>query len=140
MAYTLIIRGVLAATILLAIAAASDAGEKTIALRDHLKTTWSNELVTYPFEAAKGQCHVESVTLSGPKGSVPCQLSDVMFWPGSETLVKTAKLSFIVDLAPFGHTDLHRPIRHETGRAIANRSGGHPRQGPGGDHHDTVRS
>ncbi len=102
MPYTSAIRGVLAAIVLLGVAVTSEAGEKTIVLEDHLKTTWSKELVTYPFEPAKGQCHVESVTLSGPKGQVPCQMSDVTFWPGSETSVKPDKDQVELTTSRFG--------------------------------------
>ena len=100
MAHALVVRGVLVVTVVLGIADASEAAEKTIVLEEHLKIGWKGEFVTYPFEADEGQCHVESVTLSGPTGQIPCQLSDVTFWPESETSVKTAKLSFIVNLAP----------------------------------------
>jgi len=75
------------------------AGEKKIVLRDHIKQQWKNELVTYPFEAEKGQCHPDSIRLLGPKGPVPVQVTDVVRWPRSVT-VKSAKLSFITDLAP----------------------------------------
>jgi len=91
------------AAIVMSGAPALQAGESQIVLRDYIKQQWKNELVTFPFEAAKGQCHVDSVTLHGPKGQMPCQLSDVTFWPGSTTMVKTAKLSFITDLAPLAN-------------------------------------
>jgi len=81
-------------------AGALQAGEQTIVVQDHIKITWSNELVTYPLEAPEGQCHRDSVRVDGPKGPVACQLSEVQFWPGSKTFVKSAKLSFIVDLKP----------------------------------------
>ena len=89
-----------AATAMLALGSALSAGEQEIVLQDHLEQKWSNELVTFPFEALKGQCHRDSVTLEGPSGPVACQLSEVEGWPGSKTSVKSAKLSFVVDLAP----------------------------------------
>jgi len=75
------------------------AGEQRIVLRDHIERQWKNELVTYPFEAEKGQCHPDSIRLVGPKGPVPVQVTDVVRWAGS-TSVKSANVSFIADLAP----------------------------------------
>jgi len=72
------------------------AGEKTIVLQEHLNRRWAHQLVTYPFEGAKGECALESVSLAGPNGPLPVQLSDVVLWPGTES-VKSARLSFIVE-------------------------------------------
>jgi len=91
---------VVAATAVLSIEMNAIAGERQIVVRDQLNVKWTQELVTYPFEAAKGECHRDSVSITGPAGPVACQLSDVTFWPGSKTFVKSAKLSFIVDLKP----------------------------------------
>ena len=77
----------------------TQAGEQQIVLRDYLDQEWKKELVTYPFAAPEGACHPESVTLTGPQGAVPVQLSHIGFWPGTQW-VKSAKLSFITDLAP----------------------------------------
>jgi len=88
--------------LLLSLTGPSVAGEQKIVLQEHLKQEWKSELVTYPFEAEKGQCHPDSIRLSGPKGPVPVQVSDVVCWPRS-ALVKSAKLSFIVDLAPLAN-------------------------------------
>ena len=80
--------------------AAAQAGEKQIVLRDHLNKQWTQELLTYPFSAPRGQCHRYSLTLTDPQGRpVPVQLSDVELWPGTHS-VKAAKLSFIADLVP----------------------------------------
>src|SRR3972149_5029747 len=75
------------------------AAEQRIVLRDYIQQEWKNELVTYPFSAPEGACHPDSVTLTGPKGPVPVQLSEIELWPGSQS-VKSAKLSFIANLAP----------------------------------------
>ncbi|MHB9023895.1 MAG: hypothetical protein ACYC7E_06915 [Armatimonadota bacterium] len=75
------------------------AGETRIVLREYLKQQWTNELLTYPFSAEKGTCDARSVTLTGPQGAVPVQLSEIEYWPGTQT-VKTARLSFIASLAP----------------------------------------
>jgi len=75
-------------------------GEQELVLQDHIKIQWTRELVTFDFTADEGQCHRDSVRLEGPKGPVACQLSNVECWPGSNTFVKSAKLSFIADLAP----------------------------------------
>ena len=74
-------------------------GERQIVLRDYLNQQWTNELLSYPFSAAEGACDARSVTLTGPRGPVPVQLSEVELWPGTQS-VKTAKLSFLADLAP----------------------------------------
>ncbi|NUQ65468.1 MAG: hypothetical protein HUU20_23620, partial [Pirellulales bacterium] len=82
--------------------AAAD-GEKTveqkIVLRDYLNQPWTDELLSYPFSAPSGACDVRCVTLSGPRGPVPMQLSEIEFWPGTQS-VKSAKLLFIANLAP----------------------------------------
>jgi len=76
------------------------AGSRTITVTEPLNRTWNNELLTYPFEAPKEQCLPASVTLNGPSGAVPVQLSDVQLWPNSPSL-KSAKLSFVLPaLAP----------------------------------------
>jgi hypothetical protein len=77
----------------------SPAAEQTIVLRDYIKQAWSNELLTYPFSAPKGACLPESVTLTGPQGPLPAQLSEIEFWPDAKT-VKSARLSFIANLSP----------------------------------------
>jgi len=75
------------------------AGEHRIVLKDYVNRQWTNELLSYPFEAPQGTCHVDSVSLRGPDGPVPVQLSDVEYWPGSRT-VKSARLWLVADLAP----------------------------------------
>ncbi|MHB9025793.1 MAG: hypothetical protein ACYC7E_16770 [Armatimonadota bacterium] len=75
------------------------AAETQIVLRDYINQPWTNELLTYPFSAPQGACDARSVTLTGPRGAVPVQLSEIECWPGTRW-VKTAKLSFIADLAP----------------------------------------
>ena len=75
------------------------AGEHRIVLTEHVNRRWTNELLSYPFEATKGACHVDSVTLKGPNAPMPVQLSDIVYWPGSKT-VKSATLWLVADLAP----------------------------------------
>ena len=83
----------------LGIAVPLAAEEQTIVLRDYLRQNWTNELVTYPFVAKEGTCREGSAMLTGPRGPVAVQLSDVECWPGT-ACVKSARLSFIADLAP----------------------------------------
>jgi len=95
---------VLGLAMLIAVMAISEAptvraGEQQIVLRDYIKQEWKNELLTYPFSARQGTCHPDSVTLTGAKGPVPVQLSEIELWPGTGW-VKSAKLSFIANLAP----------------------------------------
>ena len=75
------------------------AGEQRIVLRDYIKQEWKDELLTYPFSTPKGACHPDSVALTGPRGPVPAQLSQIELWPGTHW-VKSAKLSFIANLSP----------------------------------------
>ncbi|MHB9024605.1 MAG: hypothetical protein ACYC7E_10580 [Armatimonadota bacterium] len=80
-------------------AAGVQAAEKRFMLREYIKRQWTNELLAYPFTAAKGTCVEGSLALTGPQGPVPAQLSQVQYWPGT-TFVKAARLSFIAGLAP----------------------------------------
>ncbi|MHB9023894.1 MAG: hypothetical protein ACYC7E_06910 [Armatimonadota bacterium] len=75
------------------------AGEAKIILRDYLQQQWTNELLSYPISAPKGACDASSVTLTGPQGPLPVQLSEITYWPGTQS-VKSAKLCFITSLAP----------------------------------------
>ncbi len=90
--------GMCAALWLLLAPAGARAVDKTLTLREHLGQSWTRELLTYPFAADKGVCAAGAVSLVGPKGSVPVQLSEMTAWPDGS--VKSAKLSFIADLAP----------------------------------------
>ncbi|HEY3418151.1 MAG TPA: hypothetical protein VGM23_14835, partial [Armatimonadota bacterium] len=74
------------------------AGEQQIVLHEYINKAWSNELLHYNFSAPRNTCAPETVTLSGPRGPVPAQLSHIAYWPGGTT-VKSARLSFIANLA-----------------------------------------
>lgn len=87
---------------LLAVAATvrpAGAGERTIVLREYVNRRWTNELLSYRFEAPRGACYPESVRAQGPDGPVPVQLSHVETWPQTPML-KSAKLWLVADLAP----------------------------------------
>jgi len=61
-----------------------------------------NELVSFPFSAARGECHPQSVQLAGPSGPLAAQLSEIDWWPNGEG-VRSATLSFLVaDLPALG--------------------------------------
>ncbi|MHB9023900.1 MAG: hypothetical protein ACYC7E_06940 [Armatimonadota bacterium] len=75
------------------------AGETKIVLRDYLNRQWTNELLTYPFSAARGACDARSVSLTGPRGAVPVQLTEIVYWPKTRW-VKSARLCFVASLAP----------------------------------------
>jgi len=75
------------------------AAEQQFVLREHLDQQWKRELVSYPFEAEKGVCREDSLTLRGPRGMLAAQLSDVQYWPGTRWM-RSARVWFIVDLAP----------------------------------------
>jgi len=96
------IAAALAATALLASDAA--AGQKKFVLQDHINRKWTRELVSFPVTFEQGECRVDSVTLKGPKGRLPCQLTDVQNWPDS-TFVKTATLWFIADVAKLARNE-----------------------------------
>ncbi len=99
MPYRIVIWPLPLVVIWLSTVAAGWAGEQHIVLRDYLSQQWTRELLAYPFSAPEGACHVNSVTLTGPQGPVPVQLTEVEYWPGTQ-MVKTAKVAFIADLAP----------------------------------------
>jgi hypothetical protein len=88
----------MAAVLLVATTGPTSAGQQNIIIREHLGQRWTRELVTYPFAAEKGQCHPNSIKLIGPDGPVPVQVTDVVTWPDAPH-VKTAKLTFVVDVA-----------------------------------------
>jgi len=90
---------ILIAAMTLACVSMVRAGEQRIVLRDYINQQWTNQLVTFPFEAERGQCHPDSIRLVGPRGPAPVQVTDVARWGGSSS-VKSARLSFIADLAP----------------------------------------
>ena len=75
------------------------AGEHEIVLKEHVSRQWTGELLSYPFAAPEGACHVDSVSLRGPNGPMPVQLSDVAYWPKTQ-MVKSATVWFVTDLAP----------------------------------------
>lgn len=61
-----------------------------------------NELVSFPFSAARGECHPQSLQLAGPSGPLAVQLSEIDWWPNGEG-VRSAMLSFLVaDLPALG--------------------------------------
>ncbi|MHB9132640.1 MAG: hypothetical protein ACYDBB_16345 [Armatimonadota bacterium] len=73
--------------------------DQPVVLREKLGFTWTHELVSFPFSAKETTCHEDSITLTGPHGPVPVQLTGVIYWPGTPW-VKTARIAFITDLAP----------------------------------------
>jgi len=72
----------------------SRSAERTIKLREEINQKWTNELLSYAFEAAQGAAIADSISVSGPHGIIPAQLSDVEFWPGTN-FVKSARILFI---------------------------------------------
>jgi hypothetical protein len=67
-----------------------------IVLREQLNQRYGTELVTYSLPADAGNLKAGTVWLTGPRGPLEGQISDVELAPNSQT-VKSAKLSFIVD-------------------------------------------
>ncbi|MHB9025794.1 MAG: hypothetical protein ACYC7E_16775 [Armatimonadota bacterium] len=68
-------------------------------MREPLQKSWTHELINIPFAAKQGACRADSVTLTGPAGAVPAQLTQVAYWPET-AFVKSARLTFFADLAP----------------------------------------
>ena len=54
------------------------AGERGIVLKEHVNRRWTNELLSYPFEAPEGACHEDSVSLEDPEG--PTRVPTPRFW------------------------------------------------------------
>ena len=75
------------------------AAELQIVLKEHVNRQWTNELLSYPFEAPEGACHPDSLSLQGPAGPKAMQLSDVKYWPATRT-IKSATLWLVADLSP----------------------------------------
>ncbi len=73
--------------------------QQPLVLRESLGFAWTRELVTFPFSAKSGICAADGVSLTGPHGAVPAQMSEVVYWPGTRW-VKTARVAFIADLVP----------------------------------------
>jgi len=92
--------GLIAAIGVLSLAMPADGGQKTFVLREHLNQNWTRELVSFAFQAGKGQCHRDSLRLQGPGGAVACQLSAVQAWPGAGDFVRSGRVSFVADLGP----------------------------------------
>ncbi|MBT3199540.1 MAG: hypothetical protein HN350_06445 [Phycisphaerales bacterium] len=103
-------------------AAGRDIAERKIVLREHLGLNWADEVVGYPFSADKGRCKLGAVMLTGPDGPQACQLSDVVFWDGTE-FVKSARLSFLVAKLKAQTTQIYTVAagasKHKTDLAIS---------------------
>ncbi len=81
--------------------AASAMGTVPVVLKEQLNQSYGRELISVPFSAKDKECAAAGVSLAGPKGNIPAQLSDVELWPGDGGFVKSALLWFVADdLAP----------------------------------------
>lgn len=74
----------------------AQSGEQVFRLDEHLNRVWRDQMVRYSFEADHGRCDPVSVTLEGPAGPMPVQLSEVELWEGTPH-VRRAVVSFYVD-------------------------------------------
>jgi hypothetical protein len=79
--------------------ASAAADQQQIVLREHVRRQWTDELISYPFEAARGTCDASSLRLMGPDGPLAVQLSDIDRWPETDW-VRSARLWLVADLAP----------------------------------------
>jgi len=95
------IANVLAAVawLLLAVGGNAIGGEKTFVLKDHIDKDWGTQLVHYPVEFRKGQCHAASLSLECDGRPVAFQLSDVTYGSRAKRFVKSAKLWFITRIS-----------------------------------------
>ena len=78
-----------------------------ITLKEQLNLAYGPELVSYPFSAKAGTCVADSIQLTGPRGPVAAQLSDVEYWPGKQQYVKSARLVFVADELKALATDVY---------------------------------
>jgi hypothetical protein len=97
------------------------AGEQRIVLQEHVGRQWTNELLSYPFEAPEGACGADSLSLQGPEGPIPVQLSNIEVWPATRT-VKSATLWLVADLAPLA-TNAYA-VRYQAGASRGPSAGG----------------
>ena len=71
---------------------------RTFTLTERIDRGWSDERVSFTFDAKQGRCHPESVALFNADGDrVPVQLTDIETWADSPH-VKSAKAWFVTDL------------------------------------------
>lgn len=101
--------GALAALVAVAAPGSARALEREIVLREQLGADWKRELVGFPFEAEKGSCRRDTLSLSGPRGPVAVQLTEASLWGGGGDFVRSGRLVFVTDLAPL--ETLHYTLR-----------------------------
>ncbi len=79
-------------------ATAAFADQQRFSLVERLGQDWQRQLVRFPFEAAKGTCHRESLRLTEKGRPVAFQLLDVEAWPGEPEMIRSADVALVVDL------------------------------------------
>lgn len=67
---------------------------------DHGGDGYPFQAVSFPFDAEEGRLAPDGFVMVGPRGPVPCQLTDVELWPKSPT-VKSARAWVATDLRRF---------------------------------------
>ena len=126
----------------LGIAVPLAAEEQTIVLRDYLRQNWTNELVTYPFVAKEGTCREGSAMLTGPRGPVAVQLSDVRVL-ARYGVCEVGPAQLHRRSGSLGHEPLHAALRQCAGADastnVEDRSERDAGPGTGGDHDPPVR-
>lgn len=73
------------------------AATRTIIVKEQLHQEYGRELLSTPFSAGTEECTPGSFRLTGPKGPVAVQLSDVQFRTPKKQHVKTATIWFVVE-------------------------------------------
>jgi hypothetical protein len=69
----------------------------TIVLREQLNQSYGPELLVFPFIPLNDACKRDSVQVSGPRGPVSAQLTDVEMAPQKPGFVRRARLAILVD-------------------------------------------
>ncbi len=66
-----------------------------ISVSEKLNQAYSNQLLSYSFEAGDHECLATSVTVTGPQGAVPTQIIDAVYWPDGQGFVKSGRVVFL---------------------------------------------
>lgn len=115
-----LLRTLLGPLVLLPVAAgAVDLSQGSITLHERLNQTYGREAVAFPFTAADKACPADRLTLTGPDGAVPVQLSDIATWPGAAKTIQSATLTFVAEkLDPLASRNYTLAVAPSTAPAI----------------------
>ena len=69
----------------------------TIVFREQLNQSYGPELLVFPFMPTNGACRPDSIQVTGPRGPVSAQLTEVEMAPQKPGFVRRASLAILVD-------------------------------------------